>query len=613
MEGYVDIALTASPAALGKLQDIRYFNPVTGTWQSSVPTFPFLNYARLCCTAVNTSGKDCYFFMYWYGFDSYGNRLYQHLTDTTLLAPGESITDYIQFFCDLPGTYCATCQLFAWPIGESSQLVDWVGTLDAGVPIAYVTGVPEIEASIDTWHLWDWETAGWVRPSPTLVPLHESIGIRGVAKNTGNTPLNMRLDVQSRAPSGALQTITGDVRSIPAGQWPYEYPRWEFSWEATEGGDWEADLILRAGPNLEVVDRMDHIAVANVSSYVPPPEYAGTITRKQFKYDSIIGEIPVSNVPLGTRGIVTVLGHNDMTTTQQMGIDWIVRDPNGQEVEHLYAWEGWPYCPPGDEHKFDGGRFDLDKAGTYTLKVDLLMNRASPVIVDSYEGDLCTTTLEVPPEYVLIQHTIYPYAYIYDGDVEVTTATFKTDPFTPAAWMGDKFTSKLEEEVRARGGRPLEVKVYVDTTPLFWTNFRIEVVGTPLGAEVASGIAVGIPIWAAILIIALAIIAVIVVATLAIKTIVGLFKTYPGLEDVKPGWGKETLMLTIHDSEEHWERPLTPTETLGGMSEAELRDHLDQIAEEEVTPEVSWWPLVLIGGLAVVSAGAAIAIAARRK
>ncbi|GAH88270.1 unnamed protein product, partial [marine sediment metagenome] len=37
----------------------------------------------------------------------------------------------------------------------------------------------------------------------------------------------------------------------------------------------------------------------------------------------------------------------------------------------------------------------------------------------------------------------------------------------------------------------------------------------------------------------------------------------------------------IHDSEEYWERPLTPTETLEGMSEAELRDYLDQIAE--------WW------------------------
>jgi len=220
----------------------------------------------------------------------------------------------------------------------------------------------------------------------------------------------------------------------------------------------------------------------------------------------------------------------------------------------------------------------------------------------------------IPPTFDLIQHTIYPYAYVYDGDVEVTTATFKTDPFTPAAWMADKFASKLEEEVRARGGRPIEVKVYVDTTPLFWTDFRIEVVGTPLGAGVASGIAVGIPIWLAIILVCLAIIAVIVVATLAIKTIVGLFKTYPGLKDVKPGWGKETLMLTIHDSEEYWERPLTPTETLEGMSEAELRDHLDQIAEEEVKKEFPW-ELVIIGGLGVVGVGAvaAIALTARRE
>ncbi|GAJ02497.1 unnamed protein product, partial [marine sediment metagenome] len=40
----------------------------------------------------------------------------------------------------------------------------------------------------------------------------------------------------------------------------------------------------------------------------------------------------------------------------------------------------------------------------------------------------------VPPTYELIQHTISHFAYIYDGDVEVTTATFKIDPFTPSAW-----------------------------------------------------------------------------------------------------------------------------------------------------------------------------------
>ena len=323
-----------------------------------------------------------------------------------------------------------------------------------------------------------------------------------------------------------------------------------------------------------------------------------------------------SSVPIGQSGLVHIWGYNDANVPRHMGIHWVVKDPDGVVVEDYEDWASVfgikIELDPDDDHEFIGGRFDLDKEGTYTIVASLLMNPDSPVIVDSYEGDLCTTTLEVPPEFELIQHTIYPYAYIYDGDVEVTMATFKTDPFTPAAWLGDKFASKLEEEVRARGGRPIEVKVYVDTTPLFWTNFRIEVVGTPLGAEVASGIAVGIPIWLAIILVCLAIIAVIVVLTLAITTIMDRLQHKPGLEDVKPGWGKETLMLTIHDSEEYWERPLTPAETLEGMSEGELRDYLDKIAEEEVKPALpDWLPWAIIGGIVVVGGGAAIALTAK--
>lgn len=263
----------------GELRDIKYWNPISGSWESDVPTFPILNYCGLQCRAVNTLGRDCYFFMYWYGFSSYGHRLYQHLTDTIFLADGESIIDNIGFFCDLPGTYAATCQLFAWPVGEAPRLADSIGTLDIGVPIAYATGVPEIDAEIDTWRLWDWYSGTWLRPSPTLVPLHENIGIQGVAHNTGNTTLSMRVDTQIRAPSGVLQVIVGDVRSIPAGQWPYEYPKWDFLWGATEGSDWEADLILRAGPNLEIIRRIDNIEVANVSSYVPPEESTFTNFR----------------------------------------------------------------------------------------------------------------------------------------------------------------------------------------------------------------------------------------------------------------------------------------------------------------------------------------------
>ncbi|GAH37907.1 unnamed protein product, partial [marine sediment metagenome] len=250
-----------------------------------------------------------------------------------------------------------------------------------------------------------------------------------------------------------------------------------------------------------------------------------------------------ASVPIGQSGLVHIVGRNDATMPRHMGTHWVVKDPDGVVVEDYEDWVSVfgikIELDPGDDHEFIGGRFDLDKEGTYTIAVSLLMNPDSPVVVDSYEGDLCTTTLEVPPEFELIQHTIYPYAYIYDGDVEVSTATFKTDPFSPAAWIADKFASKLEEEVRARGGRPIEVKVYVDTTPLFWTNFRIEVVGTPLGAEV--GIAVGIALWLAIILVCLAIIAVIIVATLAFTTIMDRLEHKPGLHEVKPGWGKETL------------------------------------------------------------------------
>ncbi|MBA7511383.1 hypothetical protein ES705_03376 [subsurface metagenome] len=324
-----------------------------------------------------------------------------------------------------------------------------------------------------------------------------------------------------------------------------------------------------------------------------------------------------ASVPIGQSGIVTIRGRNDISVDQKMGISWVIKDPDGIVVEEYSRWEMFATAP-GDEQAFIGGRFDLAKEGAYTIKADLLMNPDSPVIVDSYEGDLCTTTPEVPPEYELIQHTISHFAYIYDGDVEVTTATFKIDPFTPSAWAAQKFADALESEAREKGARVLETKVYVDTTPLLWTNIRIEVTGTPLGEEIGTvagrGIAVGIAPWLAIVLVCLAIVAVIVVATLAFKTVMEAFKKKPGLEDVKPAWGKEALILDIQDAEEHWERTPTPVETLEGMSEEELRDKLDQIAEEEVPPEaVPWAVLALVGGLGILGVGAAVALAARPK
>ncbi|GAI12316.1 unnamed protein product, partial [marine sediment metagenome] len=195
----------------------------------------------------------------------------------------------------------------------------------------------------------------------------------------------------------------------------------------------------------------------------------GTITIMQLEYDGVRKDIPVSDVWVGNRGLVLIWGRNDTSLTRLMGIKWTVYDPDGQVADEYSAFEWPPGCPPGDEHGFIGNSFPLDKEGTYTIEVDLKMNPADPVVVDSYSGVLCTTTTEVPPEYELIHETIYHFAYIYDGEVEETTATFKTDPFTPSAWMGEQFAKKLEEEYRARGGNVLEVRVYVDVTPLLWT------------------------------------------------------------------------------------------------------------------------------------------------
>ncbi|MBA7648107.1 hypothetical protein ES703_55887 [subsurface metagenome] len=159
--------------------------------------------------------------------------------------------------------------------------------------------------------------------------------------------------------------------------------------------------------------------------------------------------------------------------------------------------------------------------------------------------------------------------------------------------------------------------MYVDKTPLLWTNFKIEVSSTPIGGvtEVGPGrIGVGIAPWLAIILVCLAFVAVIVALTLAFTTVWDRIHPKPGLHEVKPAWGKEALILDIQDAEEYWEHSLTPIETLEEMSEEELRDLLDQIAEEEVAPPISPWGIVaLVGGLGVLGVGAAVALSAARR
>jgi len=81
-----------------------------------------------------------------------------------------------------------------------------------------------------------------------------------------------------------------------------------------------------------------------------------------------------------------------MAIPQEMGIRWVIKDPAGNVIEDYEDWAGWPAptdVNPGDTHEFIGDRFDINKAGTWTMEIGLFMNSASPVQIDSYSGVLC--------------------------------------------------------------------------------------------------------------------------------------------------------------------------------------------------------------------------------
>jgi len=127
--------------------------------------------------------------------------------------------------------------------------------------------------------------------------------------------------------------------------------------------------------------------------------YQGTISRKELEYNESRAAIPASNIPKDKRGLVHIWGRNDMTTTQQMGIWWEVKDPGGIIRETYAKWETF-WTGPGNAQEFIGGRFNLDKTGTWTIAVQLFMNPADQVVVDDYYGTLCTVAAVVPePEF----------------------------------------------------------------------------------------------------------------------------------------------------------------------------------------------------------------------
>ncbi|GAI64423.1 unnamed protein product [marine sediment metagenome] len=198
--------------------------------------------------------------------------------------------------------------------------------------------------------------------------------------------------------SVAVTYVPGPVRFIgPEDKWVAAGATESWSGSFTMPGN---DVTIWAYSSYWGEDQLWHLDDEDEKDISLAEVFKGTISKKELEHDGIRGTIPVSNVPQGRRGLVHIWGRNDMSSAQRMGIIWVVKDPDNVTREDYSAWEAWPYTGAGKEHEFIGGRFSLDKAGTWKIVVALFIYPEGSIAVDAYYGDLCTVKAAVPePEF----------------------------------------------------------------------------------------------------------------------------------------------------------------------------------------------------------------------
>ena len=211
------------------------------------------------------------------------------------------------------------------------------------------------------------------------------------------------------------------------------------------------------------------------------------------------------------------------------------------------------------------------------------------------EVDNVITIGGIPPDYQLIQDTVYHWSYVYEGPAEVCTFEFKLGPeqIPGTEWLGKKIVDHFVSELKKEKSKLLWLKVWENKTPIFTTDYIVEVgaSASPIG-------------WTPIIYAVLGIIGLFAILFVITRIYEMFFKPAPLSEELKKTMSRETLILMANDFEEFLERPITPVEELDKKSDQELRDYCDQLAVVIVpgAPVSKWW---LLGAAAVAVAGIA--------
>ncbi|GAI99041.1 unnamed protein product, partial [marine sediment metagenome] len=139
----------------------------------------------------------------------------------------------------------------------------------------------------------------------TVVANNEYFKVFIDCKNTSTVAYIAGVELKVYDPDGILRASpTIDWANIPSNK--------ELEWEyknfcrVDKEGTWTINVRFLEQSTSTVLDEKTFTMTAMAV------EYAGTVTKKQLTYDETIGIIPVTaDVPIFSRGIVTVLGRND--------------------------------------------------------------------------------------------------------------------------------------------------------------------------------------------------------------------------------------------------------------------------------------------------------------
>ncbi|GAI75868.1 unnamed protein product, partial [marine sediment metagenome] len=188
----------------------------------------------------------------------------------------------------------------------------------------------------------------------------------------------------------------------------------------------------------------------------------------------------------------------------------------------------------------------------------------------------------------LIHEQIYHWGYIYRGDAEVQTFTFVFPPeqIPGMDWLAKKLVEAFASTLKDHDSKLLELKLWRDTRPVMWTDYRCEVTAS----------ASPVP-WLAILAIAGIIVGIIFLLREFRKT---FFEPHGLPEEVKAGYSRETLILDVCETE-----PKQTPESVAEMSDDELRKLLN-LKLGKLREGWPWYVWLGIAGLGI--AGSFVAV-----